>query len=33
LTGFRPRTTLAEIIDRVAVYLSEKQQARLVAAS
>jgi UDP-glucose 4-epimerase len=32
LTGFRPRTTLAEIIDRVAVYLSEKQQARLVAA-
>lgn len=33
LTGFRPRTTLAEIIDRVAVYLSEKQQTRLVAAS
>jgi UDP-glucose 4-epimerase len=33
LTDFRPKTTLAEMIDRVAAYLSEKQQARLVAAS
>jgi UDP-glucose 4-epimerase len=33
LTDFRPKTTLAEMIDRVAAYLSEKQKARLVAAS
>ncbi len=33
LTGFRPKTTLAEMIDRVAAYLSEKPRARLVAAS
>jgi UDP-glucose 4-epimerase len=33
LTDFRPKTTLAEVIDRVAAYLSEKQKTRLVAAS
>jgi UDP-glucose 4-epimerase len=33
LTDFRPKSTLAEMIDRVAAYLSEKQQTRLVAAS
>lgn len=33
LTDFRPQTTLAEIVDRVALHVSEKQQARLVAAS
>lgn len=33
LTDFRPKTTLAKMIDRVAAYLSEKQQTRLVAAS
>jgi UDP-glucose 4-epimerase len=33
LTDFRAKTTLAEIIDRVAAYLSEKQQTGLVAAS
>ena len=29
LTDFRPQTTLAEIIDRVAAYLAEKRQAQL----
>jgi UDP-glucose 4-epimerase len=33
LTDFRPKTTLEEMIDRVVAYLSEKQRARLVAAS
>jgi len=33
LTDFRAKTTLAEMIDRVAAYLSEKQQTRLVVAS
>jgi UDP-glucose 4-epimerase len=33
LTDFQPKTTLAEIIDSVAAYLTEKQQTRLVATS
>lgn len=33
LTCFRPQTSLPEIIDRVAAYLSEKQQVRLAGAA
>jgi len=33
LTNFRPQTTLLEIIDRVAAYVTEKRQGRLVGAT